>query len=136
MNQQMWERALLALLLWREARGEDFDTIRAVAWSVRNRVNKPQWWGTDWTSVMEHRAQYSSMTILGDPNTVKWPLANDAKWHDCMDIANEVCNGGLVDMAQGATSYFDRSLDTNPPDWSAKMKHVMDSGNFHFYKEV
>lgn len=134
MNQQIWEQALLALLLWREARGEAFETKRVVAWSVKNRVSHPSWWGGDWSSVMTKRDQYSSMTFTGDPNTTKWPQPIDTSWIACMDVAAEVYSVNGPDMALGSTHYFDKSLDANPPAWASSMTHVLDSGNFHFYK--
>ncbi len=42
----------LALLVWREARGETFEAQLAVAHSVMDRVKHPGWWGTDLLSVI------------------------------------------------------------------------------------
>lgn len=131
------ERVFLALLLWREARGEDFQTKRVVAHSIRNRVNAPSWWGQGWLGVMFKKWQYSSLTAPGDPNLVKFPQENDTSWIACMDVADEAHGTPMVDEAKGATHYFDKSLDSNPPPWTkaANMEFIMDSGNFHFYRE-
>ena len=128
---------MFALLLWREARGENVMTKRVVAWSVKNRVLRPNYWdwGADWVGVMSKPEQYSSMTHLGDLNTVKYPAANDTAWMACIDLATEVYNASPgFDAAAGATHYYDRSLDIKPPEWAAKMVHVLDSGAFHFFK--
>ena len=137
MNNSEVDRVFFALLLWREARGEDFQTKRAVACSIRNRVEHPSWWGQGWCGIMFKKWQYSSMTAPNDPNLVKFPQANDTSWIASMDVADEVYNGPMVDSANGATHYFDKSLDENPPAWikAANMEFIMDSGNFHFYRE-
>jgi N-acetylmuramoyl-L-alanine amidase len=136
MTQEAWEIALLALLLWREARGESFETQRIVAWSVRNRVLRPGYWGwgRDWCSVMAHPLAYSSLTAARDPNLIEWPPALEPHWIACCDAAAQVHGGGMGDAAQGATHYYDVSLDGAPPAWAAKMVKVLDSGRFHFYK--
>lgn len=126
--------ALLALLLWREARGEAPQTRRCVGWTVKNRVLKPTWWGRDWIGVMTMAQQYSSIAHVGDPNTIKYPAAVDTSWMSCMDIATEVYNSSPgFDASQGCTHYFDKSLDDNPPEWASRMTHVFDSGNLRFY---
>lgn len=135
MTQGDYSRALLALCLWREARGEDITTKRAVAWSIMNRVAKPSWWGKTLNAVLVKRWQYSSMTAAADPNLVKWPEENEPAWIDCLFIVD---NMG-ADPTGGATHYFDRSLDGGrEPDWttSKEMMHCFDSGAFHFYKAM
>ena len=134
MDQQSWEVSLFALVLWREARGETVDTKRVIAWTIKNRVLHPSWYGTDWSSVITKPEQYSSMTHSGDPNLVKWPLANDTSWMACMDIAAEVYGPGGVDLAQGATHYYDSSMPA-PPYWAEKMTLVSTQGRFHLYKQ-
>lgn len=139
--QEVWEVALLALVLWREARGETVMTKRVVAWSIRNRAMHPGWWGNGWAGVIMAPRQYSSMTYPGDPNLVKYPQPNDTAWMACMDMASEVYNAPAgMDISMGATHYFDRSLDGTEavPTWATdgSMMHVMDSGNFHFWKRA
>lgn len=140
MIQEEWEVALLALTLYREARGESVQTKRMVAWSIRNRAMHPGWWGTGWSGVITMHDQYSSMSHGGDPNLVKWPAANESVWMACMDVASEVYNNlGSVDISLGSTHYFDKSLDGGrEPAWSrdGSMVHVVDAGNFHFWKRA
>jgi N-acetylmuramoyl-L-alanine amidase len=133
-----WDVALLALVLWREARSETVDTKRCVAWTIRNRALKPSWWGSGWVGVIMQPWQYSSMTAPGDPNLIKYPAANDSSWLACMDVASEVYTGGL-DVSHGASHYFDKSLDDGKePSWAkdGSMAWVMDSGAFHFWKKA
>lgn len=77
------------------------------------------------------------MTDPKDKNLVKWPKPSDPSWIESMDVASEVHRGPMADTAKGATHYFDKSLDGgHEPDWSkdAGSVHVMDMGNFHFWR--
>lgn len=139
-SQQYFECALLALALWREARGQyhDIDILRAIAWSIRNRVTRGSkddgtFWGKSWSGVLGFKFQYSSLTAPGDANLVKWPLPDDPSWLVCMDVACEVYNGGMVDVSGGATHYFSQD---NPPIWAVKLRHIKDMGPFKFYEQI
>ena len=135
-----WDMSILALCLWREARGETLATKQAVAWSIRNRVLNPKWWGYDWQSVILMPFQYSSFNRT-DPNATKFPTPGPA-WDDCLTAASQVWTPFptdtpvLPDPTGGANSYFDMSLDSIPPDWSKAPGtiHTIDSGRLHFYK--
>lgn len=133
----MYSIVLFALAIWREARGELYITKTAVAWSIRNRVTHPSWWGHDWTGVILMPWQYSSFN-RSDPNATKWPLCSDPSWADCLDVASKVFPDTPMvdDPTHGATSYFDHSLDTDPPKWSIDGSNVktVDYGRLHFYK--
>lgn len=133
MIQPDWEVALLALTLWREARGESVDAQRAVGWSIRNRVTKGGWFGDGWAAVLSKPFQYSSLAAPGDANLVKWPEAYEASWQMCMAIATEIHAGEGADPTQNATHYFSQN---EPPLWAYKMRHTVDVGAFHFYEQI
>jgi len=124
---------LLALAIWREARGEVCDAQLGVGCSIRNRVNHPTWWGHDYRSVILDKWQYSSFNP-NDPNDTKYPGDTDSVWLQCLENASLVINGNCPDNTDGAQSYFDKSLDNNPPKWAATMTHTLDLGRLHFYK--
>lgn len=136
---------LFCLCIWREARGEVNIAQQGVAWSIRNRVLKPGWWGHDWAGVILMPLQYSSFN-KGDPNSTKFPVQMDTSWQDIVLIARSIftTNPGVGDSLElpdptgGADSYFDKSLDSNPPKWalSDKMAKTCDLGNLHFYKTL
>ena len=144
----LYDLSLLSLCVWREARGEIVDGKRGVAWSIRNRVMHPSWWGTDWISVILKPKQYSSFNV-GDPNATKFPQANDTAWLASLQAAMEAYGAGgdaeqalellktgNSDPSRGATHYFDKSLDSNPPFWATDgtMFKTADIGNLHFYR--
>jgi len=126
---------LLALCIWREARGEPFDAKTAVAWSIRNRVNRPRWWGHTFESCILMPYQYSSFN-RNDPNSAKLPVSSDPNWTDALTIAIDVYlpTPTLGDKSCGADSYYDRSLDGCPPEWAAQANHTADVGAFHFFR--
>jgi N-acetylmuramoyl-L-alanine amidase len=128
---------LLALCIWREARGETWKTKLAVGCSVRNRVQHPTWWGHDYRSVILDPWQYSSFNA-SDPNSNKWPNDDDSNWLESLEAASLIINGNTTDTTGGSTSYYDRSLDDTPPKWasSPEMVKMRDNGAMHFYRRV
>lgn len=132
MTQQDYEVSLLALTIWREASSEPINAKMAVAWSIRNRVSHPSWYGGTWAEVLTKRLQYSSMTAGGDPNLIRWPLASDLSWTDSMTVATSIHDAPpMMDPTNGATHYY--SGDTKP-SWASEMTHTLDSASFHFFK--
>ena len=130
---------LLVLCVWREARGEGPDAMLGVAWSIRNRVLRPGWWGHSWMSVILMPLQYSSFNH-NDPNATKWPSEESPTFTDCLIAANKVYTFDLQqaplvpDPTGGATHYFDASLDHNPPTWAKEMTKTCEIGRLRFYK--
>ena len=92
---------LLALVMLREARGEGLDGMRAVAHVIANRVHAK--WG-DWEQVILGKNQFSSMTVLGDSQTIWYPTEDQIE--PILEIAEKVMNGtDLDDPTHGAVYY-------------------------------
>lgn len=129
---QIYELALLALCIWREARGETSPAKIAVGWSIRNRVsaNKAIEWGIGWVGVILHPKQYSSFN-QGDPNSTKFGLPADVSWQNSLTCANAVYLAQISDPTNGATHYYSGD---KVPDWAPTMRVTLDIGNFHFLK--
>jgi len=127
------DQDLLALVIWREARGETHDAKFAVGCSIRNRVQHPRWWGRSYHTVILDPWQYSSFNA-NDSNSQKFPHPGDEAFADCEAAASSVISGD-ADTTGGAVSYFDKSLDAHPPKWasSPQFKQCPDIGDFHFY---
>lgn len=127
---------LMALCVWREARGESMEAKRAVAWVIRNRADKPSWWGgPSIASVVLHPYQFSSFNH-NDPNATKMPTPQDPAWIASLIAAYEAYAKSSNDISEGSVDYFDKSMDANPPPWAidGSLEHVCDLGSFHFYK--
>ena len=123
--------SLLALCVWREARGEPVEGKVAVACSIRNRVAYPSWWGRDWHTVILKPRQYSSFNA-DDPNATKWPDEHEAAWQSCLEIADAVYTEVTADTTGGADSYYDISIP--PPAWAMPERHTIDVGKLKFYR--
>lgn len=135
---QAIDLTMLCLVLGREAGNQPRPAVEAVACSIRNRVKAslPRW-GRDWESVIQARWQYSSISgPKADPNLQKYPNLSFAPWPLCLDVAEVCYSGELADPTGGAHSYFDKSLDADPPVWSTDGEyiHTMDIGDFRFFK--
>lgn len=115
--EQAYPFILACLCIWREARGCTVQAKLGVAWSIQNRVNHPSWWGTDVVSVILKPYQYSSFDFA-DPNAIKFPQPTDTSWQACLQIMDQVTRNGEPDPTNGATHYYDKSLDDKPPAWA------------------
>lgn len=126
--------AALAMIGYREARGEGDEGIRAVMHVVRNRVNSG--WG-DWDKVITAKNQFSSFTVLGDSQTIVWPTKPNALFDTCMQLATVVYGGNDPDPTNGAVYYYNPQTATS--QWFldnivAKHQKVATLGHHEFFK--
>jgi len=130
--EQSWiDTVFLALVIWREARGETVIGQRGVAYSILNRVEKPSWWGNDIQSVLFKKWQYSSITDPKDPQLTKWPASHNEAWQHCFMVAVDVISHSVENPVIGADSYFDISIPN--PKWATADKFVKQIGRIKFY---
>lgn len=127
----MADVVMLALVVWREARGENGTAKLAVAQSVLNRVKRPSWWGDSVLSVVRKKWQYSSMTDPKDVQLTTWPNPTDYSWLECLQTAYDAIGGSVPNPAPGADSYFDISIP--PPKWATPDTFVTQIGRLRFY---
>lgn len=131
-----YEITLLALTLWREARGESYEARIAVAHTVKNRLEHSGWWGHDWISVLTKKWQYSSLTDPNDRQLTTWPKADDHLFEECLTIAEGVVQGLYHSPLKGIDSYFDDSLQGDlRPKWATEHpeRFVGKIGRLNFY---
>lgn len=124
------ESHLLALCIWREARGEGMFGRRGVGCTVRNRVGHGGY-GSGYSGVILKHYQFSSFN-LSDPNSSKWPADGTLDWMGCLAEANEVL-GGCDDVTNGALFYFSQPLTQPPPAWGAVIP-TASIGHLSFWK--
>ena len=132
------DEQLLALCIWREARGEMNLGKRAVGCVVRNRVAKQSWMGHDWQSVILKPYQFSSFNApprakITDPNEAKWPEDDEADWLDCLDAAREVIDPTSGDVTNGGLYYYSPPLTAPPTAWGAVVP-TASIGHLSFWK--
>ena len=129
---ELSDRDLLALCVWRESDDQSVGCMAAVAHVVKNRVEKPCWWGVDYHSVILKPWQFSCFNH-GDPNESRWPADNNLQWIEALHIADAVAvNNTDPDNTDGATTYYDVSID--PPDWTGGMIFTVQFDRIRFYK--
>lgn len=120
-------RFILALAVWREARGESPRGHRLVAQTIENRVQDPRW-PDNYESVILQPWQFSSFN-RGDPNALKFPTEADATWPDCVAAADDILNADSVITL--ANHYHVIGLH---PSWADSSKIVATEGHHIFYR--
>lgn len=134
MDSNNYLKVLLALTIWREARGEGLDGMRAVAHVIRNRVMA---WKQDWDQVMTNRNQFSSLSTPGDSQLVTWPDDDSALFKQILDLAEKVFQGEEEDITYGSLYYANPR--TANSEWFRKnvvgaMSKVAVIGNHEFFR--
>lgn len=132
MTMSDWNKALLALVIWREARGEPYPGKIAVAAVIRNRVQATHL-PDQWDEIIERKWQFSSITAPGDPMLIQWPHENDESWIDSMNVAEGVFSGMTQDNTGGATLYANLNV-CNPPWDFTKLIKTANIGAHTFFK--
>ncbi len=120
-----YEQFLLALCIYREARGCDNVSRLGVKHVVLNRAARPGSGGIAGVILAPH--QFSSFSG-GDPNAVKFPLHREQAWLDCCALALT----DEADPTNGATHYH--SAMAQPPAWADPAKRTAIIGPFSFYR--
>lgn len=69
MTNDEYTKSILATLCWREDRSDALQGMVACGLVVRNRV-KAGFYGGDWIQVMCAHNQYSSMSVVGDSQSI------------------------------------------------------------------
>ena len=101
---------LWALCLWREARGEGVDGMRAVAWVILNRSRK---WGRSIHDIIMEPNQFTSMTVDSHPPN---PQPDDLQMAEAEGIVNDLFSlRDTVDPTGGAVYYG--NLHTATSGW-------------------
>lgn len=121
---------LLALCIWREARGEPLAAKLGVAWTVRNRcaVAPREGFRRDIAANVLKPWAFSSF-MAGDPNSAKYPEANDFSWLQSLAAAKSA----EPDPTGGAVFYYSKPLTAPPKAWG-NVQHAADIGGLHFYR--
>lgn len=131
-------RTVLAQLIYLEARGEPIEGQIAVAWVVRNRVEKvrvnpnlKELFGSGWGGVMAKPKQFSCFNngIPRPPSPSTSPV-----FAQCLWVADGVINGWLPnDPTYGADHYHAVTL-WDRPAWADEGEASTQIGRHQFYR--
>ena len=134
-----WDVA--ARTLFGEARGEPLEGLIAVAWTIRNRVERPSWWGHTVAEVCQKKAQFSCWN-MEDPNReiILTVQKDNPPFRICQAVITYVFAGYHPDPTQGATHYFTSAkpvwATVWPPIWAEMMTQTAVVGSHLFYREL
>lgn len=122
------ELTLLALQVWGEARGEEYEGKIAVAFVAVNRSLQKR--STIARELL--RPKQFSCFNQDDPNFPKLKRAHETKeWKSCFNAALHVYAGSVSDPTNGANHYYNPSVCA--PDWAAGQSGKL-IGNHMFLK--
>ncbi len=149
---------MMALCIWREARGEIFAGMVGVGEAIRNRARARKRWPNRIVAVILQKWQFSSFNMFvldkekvpieptarvswlkklrgwtlfkGDPNAVKYPDEDDAALYRCCRAAKQALREGS-NLAKGANHYHTTAVK---PRWSRGKTPVKAIGNHLFFK--
>ena len=119
---------LLALCVWREARGESTHGKALVAQVIRNRVESPGWPDT-YVGVITQPWQFSAFN-RNDPNATRYPADADPSWRDSVRAAELVLTG--EQPLTTANHYVVGTLYPQP-SWADPTKITIREGAHVFY---
>lgn len=129
-----------SLCLWREARGEGHEGMRAVAWVIQNRAKA---WKTSILQILMAPNQFTSMQDKKQPDGTwkfEFPPDADPQWEDARQIIGALIDGtDSEDPTDGALYYA--NLRTATSGWffenivkNPDHPHTVTIGHHDFYK--
>lgn len=127
-------KSLLAVTIWREARGESVEGMRAVAHVIRNRSKA---WNQDWDKIISAKNQFTSMSHVEDSQLTMWPDDDSPQFKAIFEIASRVFEGKDVDLTNGAQYYWNPATATSQwfrDEIAAKMQKVAVIGRHEFFR--
>lgn len=124
------EEFILALCVYREARGESIKGKLLVAETIVNRARDPKnRWPKTIVGVVTQPLQFSSFN-KSDPNVAVYPKPDEQAWAACVVAAKEALESNPTDRLTTANHYHTRAVN---PKWADATKIVEVEGAHIFY---
>ena len=114
----------LAKTIYGEARGESIETMLAVGWVIRNRLQAKRY-GSTYKDVVLQPKQFSCWN-KDDPNykVIKRSIRGRL-WEVCIGVAVVVIQSAAKhNPVTGVRHYYDKSMDSNPPYWAEEGEYM------------
>lgn len=126
----------MARTMWAECRSGGRLGMQGVGGVIVNRAKMPPgyWWGTGLHGVCVQPWQFSCWNA-GDPNLPKLQAvtAADPEFAIALDLAAQAVAGTLIDLTNGADSYYARSM-ISPPSWAKTGVRTYQDDWHNFYR--
>lgn len=129
----MGQLAMLALVVWREARNESDRTKLAVAYTAMHRVERPRGWGQGVLGVLFHPWAFSSVTDPRDVQLTRWPSEGPV-WDSCLRAAAAAMFKLEADPVPGAVFYHSMT-DKEPPRAWGPVEFITKLDAIWFFKQ-
>jgi len=127
-------RLLLARTIWGEARAERYETQKAVAHVVLNRMQSARY-GSTVAEVVLARYQFSSWNLNSPDRRLMLAKrkGDDSQFDAIYELAGQALGGATIDPTDGATHYH---VNVVNPSWASsdELMKTIESGGFVFYK--
>jgi spore germination cell wall hydrolase CwlJ-like protein len=120
---------IVARTLDGEAGNQGYAGQQGVANVIQNRIVLVWQGETTARGVCLHRLQFDCWSPGVDRNRIM--ASGYIPPSQCLLIARTALNGTLTDITQGATHYFDDSIE--PPIWAAPARFTVKIGSLNFY---
>ena len=142
---KVYELILMALCVWREARGEPRLGKVWVAWVIKNRKIVKGWWNRSGmlSEVLLKPQQFSSLTDKNDKQLTVFPYpvkhgeeeyAPDKEFSEILVICEEVLRTPIAeDPTRRSDHYYSASM-IDPPSWADEDKLTGIVGRHKFYR--
>ena len=102
----------MVLCVWKEARGEGYLGMQAVAHVIANRVGAPGFAHT-LHDVVFGKNQFSSMSVPSDREFNLIPPPGDLQFAYCISLCPQVLSKSDADPTYGAHYYYNRATATS-----------------------
>lgn len=127
------EEDILARTMWGEASSEGLAGMYAVGCVVLNRVKNPrEKWGHDVVTVCLAKGQFSCWSLPTMKEMILTINEDKPSFKDAKYLANRVLTEGVIDVTNGADSYYNDIIAS--PSWADEKKLTAIIGNHRFYK--
>ncbi len=100
-----FEKAEAVLLAWREERSNGVNGMLGVIFVVRNR-SKAGWNDGDWIKIIDARNQFSSMSVLGNSQTVDYPDVRDPSFLQVLQTVDSIYDDDRADLLTNGALYY------------------------------
>lgn len=127
------ERDLMARTLFGECRGEPREGQIAVAWVIRNRAERPRWWGRTVGGVCLAKAQFTCWWDAQGATLRSPALAHDRRLAALRRIVDDVLDGREPDPTGGADHYCTTAIAPQVR-WARGRQPVAVIGAHTFYR--
>jgi spore germination cell wall hydrolase CwlJ-like protein len=124
----------LAVMIYGEARGENFYGKSAVAWTAVNRLDRMPYNGICHVVLSGHYHAFRNNDFRVAATTGKAPSKlNAMAWKESTKVAKLVYEDTIPDPTKGATHFINPKKLKYKPKWTRKLKRTVVIDNHEFY---